>query len=350
MRKVVIVDDEYIVVQGIKAMIAREKMNFEVTGHALNGIDGLAVILEQKPDLVISDIRMPGMDGLSLIEAAKEECPDTVFVVISGYQEFEYARRALSLGVKGYIDKPITISKVRETLTMAEEFLEKQESNPEQSKKAYQEACAKLNDLIINKTSKGYEELLGETLKALKAYAPSLSDYKEESYKLVCMVCGIFYELRKEQKEEQHFPSYRNIDMLNSMDEVDEVTRELVKSVFRKLHSETLGNMHRTIKILLDYINHHYHEDIGLTELADQVEMNPAYLSILFKEEVGMSYIKYLTKVRIEEAKRLLLEGLKVVEVSDRVGYSNYRYFCDIFKKQVGMTPNEYKGNVRSQR
>ncbi|HJB28894.1 MAG TPA: response regulator, partial [Candidatus Blautia faecavium] len=120
MRKVVIVDDEYIVVKGIQAMIAREKMDFQVVGHALNGIDGLSLILEQKPDLVISDIRMPGMDGLSLIEAAREECPDTVFVVISGYQEFEYARKALSLGVKGYIDKPITISKVRDTLEMAE--------------------------------------------------------------------------------------------------------------------------------------------------------------------------------------------------------------------------------------
>lgn len=347
MRKVVIVDDEYIVVQGIQAMIAREKMNFQVTGHALNGIEGLEVILEQKPDLVISDIRMPGMDGLSLIEAAKEECPDTIFVIISGYQEFEYARRALSLGVKGYIDKPVTISKVRETLTMAEDMLEKQEGNMEQSKKAYQEACSRLNELIVQKNTKGYEQVLEEALLALKAYALSFADYKEESYKLICMAFGIFYEQRKNGKEEEHFPSYQNIDMLNSREEVDEVTRELFKSMFRKLHSETLGNMHRTIKILLEYIEHHYHEDIGLTELADQVEMNPAYLSILFKEEAGMSYIKYLTKIRIEEAKRLLKEGYKVAEVSERVGYSNYRYFCDIFKKQVGQTPNEYKGNVR---
>ena len=68
MKRVVIVDDEYIVVNGIKAMIAREKMDFEVVGFAYDGIEGLRVILEEKPDLVITDIRMPGMDGLSLIE------------------------------------------------------------------------------------------------------------------------------------------------------------------------------------------------------------------------------------------------------------------------------------------
>ena len=72
------------------------------------------------PDLVITDIRIPGMDGLSMIEAAKEFCEDTVFVVISGYTEFEYARKALRLGVKGYIDKPISIDKLNDVLNFVE--------------------------------------------------------------------------------------------------------------------------------------------------------------------------------------------------------------------------------------
>lgn len=232
MRKVVIVDDEYIVVKGIQAMIAREKMEFEVVGYALNGVDGLAVILEEKPDLVISDIRMPGMDGLSLIETAKEECPNTVFVIISGYQEFEYARRALMLGVKGYIDKPITIAKVRETLIMADEVLKKNEENSGQYKKIYQEACTALTDLIISKQTKGYEEILEATFAAMKGNVHSLDEYKEESYKLLCMAFGIFYEQRQERKEEQHFPSYKNIEVLKGWEEVDLVSRELFQSLF----------------------------------------------------------------------------------------------------------------------
>lgn len=347
MRKIVIIDDEAIVIKGIQAMIARENTDFQVVDSAMDGIDGLAKILKHRPELVISDIRMPGMDGLSLIETAREECPDTVFFVISGFQEFEYARRALSLGVRGYIDKPVTISKIRETLKMTEEILKESEQIQDRQKRAYQEAYTRLNDLIYQNQYKGYEEVLNEVLMKLKKYVSSLEEYKEESYKLICMSFGIFYEQRKEKKEEQHFPSYQNIETLSDEQEVDAVTVELFKNMFRKFHEESLGGMHRTIKQLLEYIDGHYAQDIGLVELADQVEMNPAYLSILFKEEVGISYIKYLTRVRMDAAKELLKEGRKVVDVSEMVGYSNYRYFCDIFKKQVGITPSEYKGNVR---
>lgn len=113
MYRLVVIDDEYIVVQGIKALISRLKLDYEVVGAAYDGIQGLEVIRSEKPDVVITDIRIPGLDGLSVIEAAKEECPDTYFIVISGYSEFVYAQRALTLGVKDYIDKPVTADKLK---------------------------------------------------------------------------------------------------------------------------------------------------------------------------------------------------------------------------------------------
>ena len=77
------------------------------------------------------------------------------------------------------------------------------------------------------------------------------------------------------------------------------------------------------------------------------VKMTPGYLSILFKDEVGVTYVKYLTNVRMDHARELLREGYKVSQVSEMVGYSNYRYFCDVFKREVGKTPTEYRGNIR---
>ena len=74
MYRLVVIDDEYIVVEGIKAMIARKKLNYEVVGWAYDGIHGLEVVQKEKPDLVITDIRIPGLDGLSLIEEARESC------------------------------------------------------------------------------------------------------------------------------------------------------------------------------------------------------------------------------------------------------------------------------------
>jgi len=120
MYRLVVIDDEYIVVQGIKALLSRLKLDYEVVGAAYDGIQGLEVIRNEKPDVVITDIRIPGLDGLSVIEAAKDECPDTNFIVISGYSEFAYAQRALTLGVKDYIDKPVTAEKLKNALARVE--------------------------------------------------------------------------------------------------------------------------------------------------------------------------------------------------------------------------------------
>lgn len=116
MYKLVIIDDESIVIQGIKALIPRIRNDVSVVGWAGNGLEGYDVIVRESPEIVITDIYMPGMDGISLIESVYDLLPNTVFVVISGYQEFAYAQKALKLGVVDYIDKPATIPKIREAL------------------------------------------------------------------------------------------------------------------------------------------------------------------------------------------------------------------------------------------
>ena len=346
MRKVVVIDDEYIVVEGIKSMIARETKEYEVIGYAYNGIEGLKEIEEKRPDLVITDIRMPGMTGLALIEQAKDKYPNMIFVVLSGYQEFEYARRALTLNVKGYIDKPITLEKIREIIEMTEKEIQKK-SGFSEYKIQYQTLSMKLITMIDEDMHEGYAEILKEIFKVLGKYIENFEEYKAELYKFVCLALGIFYEKRKELQEAEHFPSFLNMERMSTKEEVEYIITELFTSLFRKIKEKGMKTIHRTIKEMLEYINKHFDRDIGLAEIADKVDMNPAYLSNLFKEEVGISYVKYITKLRIERAKQLLTEGggKKVNEVSEMVGYNNYRYFCDIFKKQTGQTPNEYKKN-----
>ena len=99
MYKLVIIDDEIIVIQGIKAIIPRIRDDVSVVGWADNGLVGYDIIMREKPEIVITDIHMPGMDGISLIESVYDLLPNIIFVVISGYQEFAYAQKALKLGV-----------------------------------------------------------------------------------------------------------------------------------------------------------------------------------------------------------------------------------------------------------
>ena len=106
MLRIIIADDEFDIVELCRALITYP--GAEIVGEACNGIDLLKKIRELNPDVVITDICMPGMTGLELIERAKQEFPAVNFIVMSGYTEFQYAQTALRFGVWDYLLKPLT--------------------------------------------------------------------------------------------------------------------------------------------------------------------------------------------------------------------------------------------------
>ncbi|HEX7056777.1 MAG TPA: response regulator transcription factor [Bacilli bacterium] len=106
MYKVLLVDDERIILDGIARMVDWPALGCKLAGTAKNGLEAMDFISKNSVDIVISDIRMPGMDGLQLVEAAKELAPSLAFILLSGFDEFEYARIAMRFGVKHYLLKP----------------------------------------------------------------------------------------------------------------------------------------------------------------------------------------------------------------------------------------------------
>ena len=102
------VEDEVVIREMIKKMIPWEQYGFELAGEASDGEMALPLILKSKPDLLITDIKMPFMDGLTLCKLVKKELPDIKIVILSGYDDFNYAKQAISIGVEDYLLKPIT--------------------------------------------------------------------------------------------------------------------------------------------------------------------------------------------------------------------------------------------------
>lgn len=247
MRSIVIIDDESVVIEAIAKMVERAGLAYEIAGTADNGVDGLRIVRSLRPDVVITDIRMPGIDGLSLIERCTQELPLCVFIVISGYREFEYAHKAISLNVSDYIEKPID----------------------------------------------------------------------QQSVVMALMRAGELLDMRRRAQQ--------------------------VRSVDRARQMERSEAQNAAIDKVLRYIHENYAHDLGLEELSELVGMTPAYLSGLFKENTGISYVKYLTGVRMNIAKKLLAAGEKAMSVAEKVGYREYNYFCKVFKKQEGITPTEYR-------
>lgn len=121
-----IVDDEPIICQGIRYTIPWDSLGIEVVGEAYSGEEALPLAVDREVDLVLTDIRMKGMDGLRLTELLKEALPQVVVIIISGYDDFEYARQAVRLGVTDYLLKPVDIDELVDLVSGIKDKLQKQ--------------------------------------------------------------------------------------------------------------------------------------------------------------------------------------------------------------------------------
>lgn len=397
MLRIVLLDDERVVLRGISALIKREE-NYELVGTAENGIDGLELIRNTRPDIVMTDIRMPGMSGLDMIRKAKEAVPESVYIVFSGFNEFKYVKEAIGLGVIDYIEKPVTVPKLQEVLKKAYDICNYQKNysemtrNLKKTERVYIEKY--LRDLYEHPQEK--KELLQRLIeknprlknmyslcvvKICEEKSKSIDDYREVIQLLTFAMIGdesvevySFYEreslvLVYFNTGETEFPFNEKIEnvkknadlnarkfllgisqehkKLYSINEAFEEADNALKCVQDLNMAERSEDVScRAIREVKSFVEEHYAEGISLDDAAEKVHMSTTYLSMLFKKEEGVTYIKYLTKVRMEKAMSLLKQGYKANRVCEMVGYHDYKYFSMQFKKYTGMTLDTYKKSL----
>lgn len=129
MLKVFLVEDESFIREGLRDNIPWEQYGYSFVGEASDGEMALPLIRKAKPDVLITDIKMPFMDGIALSKVVHAELPQTKIIIISGYDDFEYARQAIEVGVEQYLLKPITKLTLRKTLTELKEKIEQESTN-----------------------------------------------------------------------------------------------------------------------------------------------------------------------------------------------------------------------------
>jgi two-component system response regulator YesN len=122
---------------------------------------------------------------------------------------------------------------------------------------------------------------------------------------------------------------------------------DMAGDIARWMASVRAAGGHRSINRVADYLRSSYAKSVTLKQLGDLVHMNPSYLCVLFKREMGMTYLSYLTNLRMDHAKALLDGGLRTWEAGRSVGYYNYRHFAKLFRRHLGMTPAEYRSQRR---
>ena len=154
MYKVLIVDDEPIVREGLEFIIDWQDFGFTIVDKAENGRMGLEKINALDPDLVITDVRMPGIDGIEMIRKVRKEGIKTRFIILSGYSDFTYAKDALSLNVVSYLLKPIEEAELIEELLKIKEDLKEKEALEISLMDYHQyEIASKIKDYLLKQTA-----------------------------------------------------------------------------------------------------------------------------------------------------------------------------------------------------
>ena len=235
MYKVVLVDDEVWTLKRLNIIFPWSEYGFEVIDTFNDARLALDMIVTQKPDLVLTDVRMPEYSGLDLVRIARENNCKTKFVMISGHAEFQYAQEAIRYGVTDYLLKPVS----RETA-----------------------------DKTLARIKKDLDELRGG----------------------------------------------------NS------------ESVFDNA----------AFNEMIRYINEHYREKLQLGELSKQFNMNRTYCSELFKKNMGISFVEYVTKLRMKAAADMIEKGVSMQDIAQMMDY-DYYHFNKVFKKYYNLTPRQYK-------
>ena len=166
MLKIFLAEDEVVVRETIKRMIPWEELGFELVGEAADGEMALPLLIRQQPDLLITDIKMPFMDGLTLARLAKKEIPGLKVVILSGYDDFNYAKQAIGIGVEDYLLKPITKNALIERLSEIRSRYEHEKTQ----KEYYENFQREMQAYEKNSSRDFFEALVGGSMDMMEVY------------------------------------------------------------------------------------------------------------------------------------------------------------------------------------
>ncbi|WP_167858979.1 response regulator transcription factor [Paenibacillus cymbidii] len=343
MNKVLLVDDEYAVKISLRALIAEADCGFEVVAEAKNGVEALEQVERFAPDLLFIDIKMPKMDGLELLARLSAREGVREIVVVSGYDDFEYARQALRYGVKDYILKPIEPEQVFAVLEGARKRLDESAREMERESRltAY---CRDLAEGLAERLwlleERPLLDMLERMERQLREEGVSLRQAKQMYMNVTSLV---LHELggRGLEAPDESSRKLMEADDGQAFAAMKETMAETARRIGRSRNIGQRG----AVGLVLKHIDAHFREEtLSLSETAARTGLSASHLSLLFKEEVGVGFIQYVTRKRMELAKELLRDPLrKAAEIAYEVGYADYSHFNKAFKKYCGLSPQEYK-------
>lgn len=346
MFKVMIVDDDRIVRKCLRKMIPWGEIGCTIVAEADDGIEGLERFCEAKPDIIITDLKMPGMGGEAFCEKIREYSDKVSIIFLSAYESFSAARTSLHHGVIDYILKPIDAEKI-EQITKTLSTLSMSARNSKQ-----------FIALIDDDFEKEFflEQLRIKNVEYFNGFFEKMSSYSKRDFRVVSTMAKVMLKLLFQVVDEsddkdltvglERQQIYAEYNLLSRTMDVVSYTSEVFSKYLLNNGCDIEKDFnHRMIEKIKIYVTQNIENpQLSVSLVAEYFDYSYENLGRVFKKYTDVSLISYITHIRLNQACRLLRNTqFTIAEIAQMVGYSNANYFCSVFKKQLDITPNDFR-------
>lgn len=341
MYKVLIVEDEELERTSLKIFLEENLSDVRIVGEAKSGYEAMDFIDREDINLLLVDINIPGPDGLEIIKYAREKLEQAVIIVTTAYDDFDIAHTAIKLKVDDFLLKPIRKEVLIETVQAYEDKLNHQDSAGQSNK-----LIVKLGNEIRKCSYKASVDLLREYIDSIYQEYNDVNTISKKLQELAKMILKISEELGVNEGNELVVQTEKlKIKYLlynNKHDAYNEVVK-MIDILFDKVNVK--GKISDDgMKVVVDYIERNIKKGISLEDVANHVNISTYYLSKIFKKEMGVNFITYITDRKMELAKEMLATtDVPVLNIALDMAYNEANYFSKAFKKKTGYTPSEYR-------
>ncbi len=392
MSSLIIVDDEPMFLKFAQKCISSCFPDIEICGCFADGQEAIDFLADHSVDIVLTDIEMPNMNGLQLIESIYYMFPQCVVIVISSFSNFEYAKHAIRYDVSNYLLKPLNIQELipcmqkalalsitrktmhSQALNLINEKTEVFYSNlllgEFTSKKNLQNQFEKLNFPFCIEESAGilFRFSLNDSMNWNRKFNVDTLIQTFKNILSLTLENHTCYFARKNGSHFEYIVIGADCTDENISTMVQQIQNTLLLSVKANIQTRfdsllyfiskniqtaekpdaanTEKDKNKLITNAIKYMEKHYSENISREDVARSVFLSPAHFGLLFKEATKCSFIDYLTQIRMREAIKLLSTPMKINDIAKEVGYSSRNRFIANFRAHTAFTPTEYRQKV----
>jgi two-component system response regulator YesN len=336
--------------------------DYRIVCEANNGHEALKMLDNHTIDLIITDIKMPKVDGLELLKKVTAEglCP--CVVLMSDHCDFNYARKGLVLGAFDYLVKPVNEEELRGLLERAKEFIANKKNEIEKLQQLELELESNRTSYLFSAEISQLIELVIKRDERVREYAVSVaealcSELSKDAFTLESTLNETLSSIANQVKDKYNwFDKFHSIKKLTNrefskLQERETIINEFVGSVMSiaELLNKLLlyNNQDSLANQICSCVLENIDGNVSLKTVSELIFMNKSYISEAFKQKTGMSFTEYMTIAKIERAKKLMAdEGLRNYEVAQLLGFKDVEYLSKLFKKHTGFSPSEYRQSL----